>query len=250
MDRHALLERLDPRVKFLSLVLIGYQTTSSHSSGVMYLVAVIVIAGCVLARVQIREIFRRAQKVVIFLAAIILFNLFTTSGDILFSLGELYATREGLATGLQLSYQLLVLALLAMLFVRTTPVVSVLDALNSGTRWSGRAIRSFVQMVTLALQFVPLLIHNARQIKRAHLAYGAETGGNIVRQVRFASAASVPLFVKAFRSASQLSLAMDSRCYNPNSTRTRFAERSLRRTDWFFLAGMLLQFALSQFLLS
>ena len=53
----------------------------------------------------------------------------------------------------------------------------------------------------------------------------------------FRSAIMVPLFVRAFRRADDLALAMESRCYTGGEGRTRLHEIAMSRMDYLVMAA-------------
>jgi energy-coupling factor transporter transmembrane protein EcfT len=248
MNEGSFIQHLDPRVKLLSFSLLAVQIVSLHTPAMQTGLTIILLAALINARVPFAQIASSIRRISVFLVAIMLFATFTTSGDILLSAGVLYATREGLATGLRLSFQLLLLALFAAVFVKTTSIPSLIDAVEACARPFRQKIGGIVQVLTIAVNFIPLLIHNARQIKNAQIVQGVDVDGNFLRQIRFALSAAAPLFARAFRTSDQLAIAMDSRCYSPTGYRSRFSDLSMQPTDWVFAAGALVQFTLSYLL--
>jgi energy-coupling factor transport system permease protein len=133
----------------------------------------------------------------------------------------------------------------ATVFVRTTSVVSMIDGIETSLHPLRRQLGPIIQVLTIALNFVPLLIRSAQQLKTAQLARGAEPDKNLIRQIRFAISASVPLFVTTLRSSEQLALAMESRCYDPTAERSTFARLRMSAVDWITLGAVTAQFLVS-----
>ena len=89
--------------------------------------------------------------------------------------------------------------------------------------------------LTITLNFIPLLIRTAQDIKLAHIARGADVDSSFIKQVRFAASAAVPLFVSAFRSSQHLAEAMEARGYDPARERTEWQSLRMTQRDWLVL---------------
>ncbi len=96
-------------------------------------------------------------------------------------------------------------------------------------------------MMTIALRFIPTLMEEAEKIMKAQKARGADfESGNIIERAKSLVPLLVPLFISAFRRADELALAMESRCYQGGTNRTRLNELELRRSDIYALIGVLI----------
>jgi energy-coupling factor transport system permease protein len=92
----------------------------------------------------------------------------------------------------------------------------------------------------LALMFGPMLVEQSRRLTRAALARGADVDSGLPARIRFAAAAAVPLFVSAFRSSDHLAVAMQTRCYDPNTPRTPFRKTQLRTSDLMVICAVVI----------
>ena len=87
-------------------------------------------------------------------------------------------------------------------------------------------------MMTIALRFVPTLLEEADKIMKAQMARGADfESGNLITRAKAMVPLLVPLFVSAFRRASDLAMAMESRCYHGGEGRTRLRVLKFTRND-------------------
>lgn len=242
------LERLDPRVKFLCLILLGIQTFTLKASIGLIIQFLFLATIVVAAKLPARFYLRRLSAVWVFVLLAVCLNLVTVSGKVLFEVAGLYATREGLVQGTVLSSRLVLSVLAAAIFVHSTSIPDMADGADSVARLFGKRWKATAQVLTIALNFVPLLIQSARQIKKAHIARGANPGGNPVRQARFAMAATIPLFATALRSSDHLSIAMEARSYNPQSERSIYRQLQITKNDWLAIVVTVFQFMLSSVL--
>ena len=237
-----LIERLDPRVKFLSLLILAIQIFAFGSPVPLFAATIVIVFALVSARVPLLLLWKRVLSVSVFVLLICATNLFTVSGDVLFEFAGLYATRDGLNQGAVLSSRILLLLMGATVFVRTTSVVAMIDGIETSLRPLRKYLCPIIQVLTIALNFVPLLIRSAQQLKKAQIARGAEPDRNLLRQIRFAVSATVPLFVMTLRASEHLALAMDARCYQPKAARSSFARLHFAAADWLVLGVILIQF--------
>ena len=88
-------------------------------------------------------------------------------------------------------------------------------------------------MMSIALRFIPILIEETDKIMKAQMARGADfESGGLVKRVKSMVPLLVPLFVSAFRRASDLALAMEARCYHGGEGRTRMKPLKYHLSDY------------------
>ena len=98
-------------------------------------------------------------------------------------------------------------------------------------------------MMTIALRFIPTLIDETDKIINAQKARGADfETGNVVKRAKALIPILIPLLVSAFRRAEELADAMECRCYQGGTGRTRYKQYSFTWRDWLALAVMLIAF--------
>ena len=108
-------------------------------------------------------------------------------------------------------------------------------------------MHEFAMMMTIALRFVPTLLEETDKIMSAQKARGADMeSGGFTQRVKALIPVLIPLFVSAFRRAYDLATAMESRCYNGGSGRTKMKILKIQRNDiimivfcFVFLAGFI-----------
>ncbi len=155
-------------------------------------------------------------------------------------LGPLGIDGAGLTTGLFFVTRIALLVVGTSLLTLTTSPVALTDAL---ARVMGplRAVRvpvdDIAMMFSIALRFIPTTAEEAEKIVVAQCARGAvfDEGGP-VRRAKAWVPVLVPLFVKLFRRADDLAIAMESRCYT-GVGRTRLHEPRMRPADWLTLVA-------------
>lgn len=159
-------------------------------------------------------------------------------GPPLFMLGPVRIDQVGLLTGLFFSARIVLLVLGTSLLTLTTSPVALTDALSALMQPLGRLrfpVDDAAMMVSIALRFMPTTAEEAERIVVAQTARGARfSSGGPVRRARAWLPVLVPLFVRLFRRADDLAIAMESRCYR-GIGRTRLRESLMSTTDWIVL---------------
>ena len=77
-------------------------------------------------------------------------------------------------------------------------------------------------MMSIALRFIPILVEETDKIMKAQMARGADfETGNLIQKAKSMVPLLVPLFISAFRRATDLAMAMEARCYHGGVGRTK-----------------------------
>ena len=87
-------------------------------------------------------------------------------------------------------------------------------------------------MMSIALRFIPILVEETDKIMKAQMARGADfESGNLMQRARAMVPLLVPLFVSAFRRATDLAMAMEARCYRGGEGRTKMKPLQYKAGD-------------------
>ena len=162
-------------------------------------------------------------------------NLFLTPGREIFRLGFLKITWEGLRTAVFMAVRLIFLVLGSSVMTLTTTPNELTDGLEKGLGFLkkvGVPVHEVAMMMSIALRFIPILIEEADKIMKAQMARGADfESGNIVQRAKSMVPLLVPLFISAFRRATDLAMAMEARCYRGGEGRTKMKPLRYHRRD-------------------
>ncbi len=196
-----------------------------------------------IAQINLGFLMRGIKALRVIVAFTFIINLFFSAGDTpLVSWGVLRITREGLQNAVFFSLRLVFLVMgTSMLTLTTSPVV-LTDGLERMMRPLARLhfpAHELAMMMTIALRFIPTLLEEADKIMKAQMARGADfESGNLLARARAMVPLLVPLFVGAFRRATELAMAMEARCYRGGAHRTRMRELGYTRLDFAALGVM------------
>jgi len=162
--------------------------------------------------------------------------LFTPGQNILFSLGFIRITMEGIIMAAQMAARLTLLITGTSILTLTSSPIQLTDGIEAGLKPLKKIkvpAHDIAMMMTIALRFIPTLADEVDKIIKAQKARGADfdTGG-IMKRARSLIPILVPLFVSAFKRADELATAMEARCYRGDINRTKMKIMKTTPTDW------------------
>ena len=236
---HSLIHRLDPRSKLIFTVLfivIIFLCKDLVSYGL--------VLGCLLVLIGISKVqpkvFVKGMKPVVFIViCTAILNLFYTDGTVLWSLGFLKITEEGLWKAFFMVLRILMLICSTLLLTYTTSPILLTDGLERLLRplkKVGFPVHELSMMMSIALRFIPTLIQETDKIINAQKARGADfDSGNLMQKAKALIPILIPLFISSFRRAEELAVAMECRCYHGDEGRTSLRQLTFHGRDWGFL---------------
>jgi len=234
------LHRLDARVKLALVVAYSVVLFAGQGWAGLGVSAIAVVIAIAVSRVPVRLVLRGLRPVAFLLVFTVLVNaLRWRPEEALLVVGPLGVDAAGLMRGLFFALRIVLLIVGTSLLTLTTSPVALTDAF---ARILGplRAVRfpadDVAMMFSIALRFIPTTAEEAEKIVVAQSARGAvfDQGGP-VKRARAWVPVLVPLFVRLFRRADDLAVAMESRCYT-GARRSRLHEPHMRAADWVGLA--------------
>lgn len=222
------IHRLDPRTKILSMI--AYIViTFCVQSYVGYIALAIFVGGCIyLSKVPPVFVIKGLKPILIFIVITGLFNLFLTSGTVVWQWGVLKITYEGIRFAVFMVLRLTFLILGTSLLTLTTSPISLTDGMEHLLRpfkKVGVPAHELSMMMSIALRFIPTLMEETDKIMKAQAARGADfESGSLLQRAKAMVPILVPLFISAFRRADELAMAMECRCYRGGEERTSLNE--------------------------
>ena len=247
----SVIHKLDPRVKLFGTLI--YVISLFCMEGILgFLIATVFMAGVIsISKVPFKFMVRGLKAIMILMLITALFNLFLTPGEVLFSLGFLEITKEGLHNAVFMTIRLIYLILGTSIMTLTTTPNQLTDGLEKALHPLNKIkvpVHAIAMMMSIALRFIPILIEETDKIMKAQMARGADfENGNMLKRVKNMIPLLVPLFVSAFRRADDLAMAMEARCYNGGAGRTKMKPLTYGKRDYiayaviigYFIVGLL-----------
>ena len=227
--------RLDPRVKLIATVvfIISLFLVDNFWG---YLTAGLFLAFSIrLSHVPFKFMVKGMKAILFLLIFTVIFNLFLTPGQPLVSIWRLTITREGLETAVKMAIRLSFLIIGSSVMTLTTTPNNLTDGMESLMKPLRRLhvpVHEIAMMMSIALRFIPILLEETDKIMKAQMARGADfESGNLIQKAKSLVPLLVPLFISAFRRASDLAMAMEARCYRGGEGRTKMKPLIYKRRD-------------------
>ena len=230
----SVIHKLDPRTKLVGTIGFIVSVFLFHTFA-GYAVATIFLAGMILlSKVPVKFIFKGLKTIFMLLLITIFFNMILTPGEVVWKLGFIKVTKEGLVLAGTMAIRLVYLVIGSSIMTLTTTPNQLTDGLERLLRPLNKLhvpVHDIAMMMSIALRFIPILLEETDKIMKAQIARGADMeSGNLIQKAKAMIPILVPLFVSAFRRANDLAMAMEARCYH-GGERTKMKPLSYNRYD-------------------
>ena len=230
----SVLHRLDPRTKLFGTMVFIISLFVADSIWA-YLAATVFLAAAIkISHVPFRFMVRGLKAIIFLLLISVSFNLFLTQ-EVLFQLWFLKVTKEGLKTAGFMGVRLIYLVVGSSVMTLTTTPNELTDGLEKSLGFLkkiGLPVHEVSMMMSIALRFIPILVEETDKIMKAQMARGADfESGNIIQRAKNMIPLLVPLFISAFRRATDLAMAMEARCYRGGEGRTKMKPLHYAKRD-------------------
>lgn len=234
---NSVVHRLDPRTKILVIFAYIIALFSVKNFFGYALCSLFLILAYGISKVPPKMIIKSLKPIMFFVIFTALINLFLTSGEVIFTLGFLRITKEGVVLTVKMATRLILLVTITSLLTYTTSPIVLTDGIEkllSPLSKIGVPSHEIAMMMTIALRFIPTIIDETDKIIKAQSARGSDfESGNLLRRAKALVPILVPLFISAFRRADELAVAMECRCYHGGKNRTKLKSIKMTQLDLF-----------------
>lgn len=235
------IHKLDPRTKILVIfvfIISLFMVKDFVGFGICIAALMLMVT---VSKVPLSYILRGMKPILIILAFTFFLNIFMVDGKILWQWKFLKVTIEGVYRACFMGVRLILLIISSSLLTLTTKPIELTDGLErlmSPLAKIKVPTHEIAMMMSIALRFIPTLLGETDKIMKAQQARGADfESGGILKRAKALIPILVPLFISAFRIASDLAMAMEARCYRGGQGRTRMHEIKFGIND--LVVGML-----------
>lgn len=235
---NSILHRIDPRMKLvLTLCFIVLVFLPQNWWGLLT-VGLFLVLMLGLSRLPIRLMWRSTKPVLFLVLFTSILNiLYVHDGTPLWPGG--FITTGGLQSAAFIAIRIICLILGSSLLTYTTTPTALTDAIErllSPLKLIRVNPHELAMMMTIALRFIPTLMEETDKIMSAQKARGADMeSGGLLKRVKALIPILIPLFVSSFRRAYDLAMAMECRCYQGGTGRTRMKQLHTALRDWLAL---------------
>ncbi len=231
----SVLHRLDPRVKLMGTLLFLLSLFLKQSILAYVLITVVLVCVIHLSHVPFSYMIKGLKAILFLLLLTVPMNLFMTPGEPVFQWKALQITAEGIKIAIFTVIRLVYLIIGSSLMTLTTTPNQLTDGLEKGLGFLKVIkvpVHEIAMMMSIALRFIPILMEETDKIMKAQMARGADfESGKIWSRLKNMVPLLVPLFISAFRRASDLAMAMEARCYRGGKGRTKMKPLVYRKQD-------------------
>ena len=166
----SVIHRLDSRVKLVATI-IFIISLFTFEGIVGYCVAAIFLAMVIkLSKVPFKFMVKGMKAIVFLLLITVVFNLFLTPGEAIFTIWKLSITKEGLKVAFYLSVRLSFLIIgSSIMTLTTTPnqLTDGMEKLMSPLKKIKVPVHEISMMMSIALRFIPILMEETDKIMKA-----------------------------------------------------------------------------------
>ena len=235
---------LDPRTKILGTMVYMVSLFAFNSFWTYLIAFCSAMYSNSFIKVPVRFMLRGMKAIFLFLTITVLYNLFLTQGDTIFSFWIFNVTIQGLKQAILMFFRLTFLVVGTSILTLTTTPSNLTDGLESlmhPLKWIRIPVAEIAMMMSIALRFIPVLTEETDKIMRAQKARGADFDNkNLFKRIKSYVPILVPLFISAFRRANDLATAMEARAYRGGDGRTKMKPLKYKAGDWIAYTSMLL----------
>lgn len=228
--------RMDARIKLLLCLTFMVAIFFVTSFAVFGLIVLFLLLTIAVAKVPLGSILRSIKGIFVLLLFTAILNLFFTKrGTLLWSWWILEIYDGGIIFAAKMLLRLTLLVIGSNLLTLTTTPVELTHAIESllaPLNVVKFPVKDFALIMSLTLSFIPSLIEETDRIVRAQKARGADFDtGSVFNRAKAFVPILIPLLVGGFRRADELANAMNSRCYEGSTKRTRLVTMKLSWRD-------------------
>jgi len=237
----SVIHRLDPRTKLALIFGIMILAVATVDLRIYLLISFFLLSLSFISKIPLPYFFRNLKSFFwLFLLTFVLHIFFASSETTRFlNLGFIKISHQGLLNGVVYSWRIAIFIFSAAFLSLTTQAVEMTDAVFkffSPLKRFKFPVEELSLITMISLRFIPLLLEEAVNLRKAQMSRGASFEGGLIRRIKKTLPLLVPLFVSSFRKADELALALDARGFRSGQKRTSFQRLVFKPKDFLFLS--------------
>lgn len=229
------IHRMDPRGKIIFMAIYIVELFLAGNLQAMAVSALFILCCYKISGIPIKMMLKSIKPVIMLIVFTGVLNMLFVDGNVLFQFGFIRITDQGVFYAIVMAVRIICLIAGTTLLTYTTSPIVLTDGLERLMEPLNKLhvpVHEISMMMSIALRFIPILIEETDKIMKAQMARGADfESGNLVQRAKSMIPILVPLFVSAFRRATDLAMAMEARCYRGGSGRTKMKPLHYERRD-------------------
>ncbi len=254
IDTGSLVHKLDPRSKLLILIAYIVFIFIAGNFWSMGILALLLAVTMLVSKIPLKMYMKNIKAILPVIILTSLLNMFyTDGGKILLDWWIFTLTTAGIYRAVFMAVRIILLILSSAVLSYSTSPTSLTGAIESLLSplkliGLGNAVHTMAMTMTIALRFIPTLIDETQKIMNAQKARGADLeSGNLIKKIKALLPILIPLLISSVRRAYELAEAMECRCYNGGSGRTKYRIMKYSLCDLAVALAAIAVFVLSVF---
>lgn len=236
MPGNSVFHKMRGSTKLICFFWILIAVVLTDSAAGFFLLLLTAAGSAALARIGLRNTGKTIAKLKWFFITIFLMNLFFFSSEhVWWSWGIFHISPAGFEQGASVVLRVIFLLIFCRILMATTTPVELTGAMEFlllPLGIFGISAGETAMILSVAIQFIPILSKEADQIKKAQTARGAKfESRHIWERAKSVMPIVIPVFLAAFRRADELALAMEARGYRKTKRRTKRGKISVHVCD-------------------
>ncbi|MBC7085402.1 MAG: energy-coupling factor transporter transmembrane protein EcfT [Methanomethylovorans sp.] len=239
--RKSYIHTLDPRTKLISVMLLSFTVLKASTFQDIILLSSVFFIFAFLAQLGIKHHFNSLRPMLMFFIFIFIVQIIFTESESTHSAGALGISYEGICKGVIVTLRFVLLILFTSLIISTTSPAILTQGIERLLRpfplsFLGVSSYDIAVMISISMRFLPLLYESVQHTIEAQISRGINPQRFSFKSISFLV---VPMINNALRMTENLSIAMESRCYQ-GIHRTSMFELKMHKKDWISLFIMLI----------
>lgn len=231
---NSVIYRLDARVKLISLIELLIVVVNANGLWGYAFVSAITVVIIALSGLPVKTAIGSAYRMYLFFILIFLMNAcFFSAEGAWFSFWIFHPSPQGAIQGLNVVVHVFLVLILSNVLTCTTAPMELTNALEdffSPLRFFRVPTQQIAMIISVAIQFIPVLFEETDMIRKAQTARGATfESKKLTEKAAAVMPLTIPIFIGAFRRADELSLAMEARGY---SAERKYVPRKTNRLQF------------------
>jgi energy-coupling factor transport system permease protein len=237
---NSIIHQLDPRTKIIGGLAMILSTLINNQWPVILINMLLLQLAILAAKIKIATVFSSIRRLWLLFTLTIIFQAIFIKGEVLFQIGGLSFSKEGIWLGVLTAFRLTILLLTSALLTATTSSIHLatgLESVFSPLKYFKIPVQQFAMVISIGLRFIPTIMQEAETIMMAQKSRGAQFySSNFFLKLKSIMAVMVPLLAISLQRAEDLAIAMESRCYHRGINRSKVNDFYFNFKDFFILA--------------
>ena len=184
----SVVHKLDPRFKIIITGIFIAMLFSADSFIALAIGIIFLIVSFLLSKIPFKLMLKSLKPIIPIIVFTSVLNIFFLDGVVLFKIGFLKVTYEGLRTSAFMIIRIVALIMGSSLLTYTTSPITLTDAIErllSPLKKIKLPVHELAMMMTIALRFIPTLIEETDKIMSAQKARGADMeSGSLLQRAK------------------------------------------------------------------